>query len=89
MKTTIDLPPGLARKLKIRGITQSQKINVMALKALTASLHIVSQKFPVGRRVKLPLIQCRHSAISAEELTPERVSEILLEQEMESINNAA
>jgi hypothetical protein len=34
-----------------------------------------------GRRLKLPLIECAHEAVPDEEMTPERVAEVLLEEE--------
>ncbi len=33
-------------------------------------------------RVQFPLIQCAHAATAGTEITPERVAEILLEQEL-------
>jgi len=35
----------------------------------------------IRRRVKLPLVQCAHKAPPGEEMTPERVAEVLLEEE--------
>lgn len=36
----------------------------------------------VRRRVKLPLVECAHEARPGEEMTPERVAEALLEEEV-------
>jgi hypothetical protein len=33
------------------------------------------------RRVKLPLVECAHEARPGEEMTPERVADVLLEEE--------
>jgi hypothetical protein len=38
----------------------------------------------IRRRVRLPLVQCAHEAPPGEELTPERVAQILIDEEAES-----
>lgn len=36
--------------------------------------------------LKLPLVDCAHEAMPAEEMTPERVAEVLLEEEGRSLS---
>jgi hypothetical protein len=39
-------------------------------------------------RIKLPLVVCAHEARPGEEMTPERVAQVLLEEEAESHRGA-
>ncbi|HWN43484.1 MAG TPA: hypothetical protein VNW71_14745 [Thermoanaerobaculia bacterium] len=38
----------------------------------------------VRRRLKLPLVECAHEARPGDEMAPERVAEVLLDEEAES-----
>ena len=82
MKTTLDLPDELMRAIKIRAAEENRK-----LKDLIADLlrHSLAQQPGVSstarQRVRLPLVQCAHEAHQGEEMTPERVAEVLIEQE--------
>lgn len=88
MKTTIDLPEDLVLKLKLRALREGRKLKDTAAAVVRAGLAV--QEVPVeekpvvvGRDKKsgLPVIQCRHLATPAEELTPDRVADILTGQE--------
>lgn len=83
MKTTLDLPDDLMREVKIRAVEENRKLKDMVADLLRQGLaQPVADSAPVRRRVKLPLFQSSHPARPGEELTPELIDEILLEQEV-------
>jgi plasmid stability protein len=82
MKTTLELPDDLVRAVKIRAVEENRKLKDTVADLLRRGL---AQKrgLPATprRRLKLPLVDCAHEARSGEEMTPERVAEVLLEEE--------
>src|ERR1700742_5172556 len=82
MKTTLELPEDLVRAVKIRAVEENRR-----LKDTVADLlrHGLAQKRGVPatarKRLKLPLLECAHEAQPGEEMTPERVASVLLEEE--------
>ena len=83
MKTTLDLPDDLMREVKIRAVKENRKLKdaiADLLKRGLAREPIVPAK---RRRVRLPLVRCAHEA-RREEMTPQRVAEILLGEESEA-----
>jgi hypothetical protein len=82
MKTTLELRDDLVRAVKIRAVEENRR-----LKDTIADLlrHGLAQKrgLPATARkgLKLPLIECAHEARPGEEMTPERVAKVLLEEE--------
>ncbi len=86
MKTTLDLPPELVREIKLRAVHEGRKLKDITAELLKKGLKAGSaRKTARPRRVKLPLVQCRHPA----ELTPEKVAELLSQQEVEWHHEAA
>ncbi|MBI1783899.1 antitoxin [Candidatus Sumerlaeota bacterium] len=86
MKTTLDLPDALVRQLKLRAVHDGRKLKEVAADLLRKGLEAasVSSSAPVvvkDRKTRLPVIQCRRAAPRGQELTPERVAQILVEQE--------
>ncbi len=88
MKTTIDLPDELVRRLKLHARREGRKLKEAAAQALRAGLAAeAGERFldPVvvlkDKKTGLPVIQCRPNAPRAEEPTPQRVVDILIEQE--------
>jgi plasmid stability protein len=83
MKTTLDLPDDLMRVVKIRAVEGNRKLKDEIADLLRRGL---SQRRGEGsrlrHRVKLPLVRCAHEATV--EMTPERVADILLDEEAES-----
>ncbi len=83
MKTTIDLPDDLVRELKIRAVREDRKLKDLVAELLRAGLQVEpggeGQVSP--RRMRFPLIEGTHPAKPEDEITPERLAEILLEQE--------
>src|SRR5438874_1368872 len=90
MKTTLELPDSLIREIKIRAVNRRQKlkdaVEELLRRGLAAAEPDPTSTGPVVSRDKktgLPLIECRHAATPATEMTPDRVAEILLNQEVE------
>jgi hypothetical protein len=82
MKTTLDLPDDLMRAVKMRAIEENRKLKDTIADLLRRGLAQQPGVPPaVRQRVRLPLVQCAHEARPGEEMTPERVAEILLEEE--------
>lgn len=83
MKTTLDLPDDLVRELKIRAAEEGLKLKDLFADLLRLGLSQPAAPQPVRRRVRLPLVVCAHEARPEVDLTPDRVAEILMAQEVE------
>jgi plasmid stability protein len=86
MKTTLDIPDELMREVKIRAIDENRKLKDMIADLLRKGLDQPEGEpapSPIRNRVKLPIFHTSHAAPTGEELTPERIHEILLEQEVD------
>jgi hypothetical protein len=82
MKITIDLPAELVRTVKIRAIEENRRVKDMVAELLRRGL----AQGAAGRsarpsRVELPLVHTAQKARPDEEMTPERVAALLLEEE--------
>ena len=77
MKTTLDLPDELMRAAK-----ENLELNAVVAKLLRLGLTAASpKKRMVHNRVQFPLVECAHPAKPGDELTPERVADILADGE--------
>jgi hypothetical protein len=91
MKTTLDLPDALVKQVKLRALHEGRKLKDtvadLLRKGLAAArdteLETASARVTTDKKTGLPLIVCKHAAAPGEELTPDRVAEILLAQEVE------
>ena len=82
MKTTLDLPDDLVRAVKIRAVEENRKLKDMIADLLRHGLAQGRGTPPtVRKRTKLPLVVCAHEARPDEEMTPERVAQVLLDEE--------
>jgi plasmid stability protein len=81
MKTTLDLPDDLMRAVKIRAVEENRKLKDTIAELLRRGLAQQPGVPSSRQRVRLPLVQCAHEAGPGEEMTPERVAEILIEEE--------
>lgn len=89
MKTTLDLPDDLMRAVKIRAVEENKKLKDTMADLLRRGLAQQRGGPPrVRRRLKLPLIECAHEARPGEEMTPDRVAGVLLEEEARSRRDA-
>jgi len=90
MKTTLDLPDGLVKQVKLRAVREGRKLKDEVADLLRKGLSTAAQEEPntqsaairTDKKTGLPLIECKQAASPDEELTPERVAEILLTQEV-------
>lgn len=82
VKTTLDLPDELMRMVKMRAVEEDRKLKDMVADLLRRGLaQEPGSPVEVRRRVRLPLVECAHPAAAGEEMTPERVAQILLDEE--------
>jgi hypothetical protein len=81
MKTTLDLPADLMREVKIRAVKENRKLKDAVAELLRRGLSRRISGPKAGQRVTLPLVMCAHDARPEEEMTPERVAEVLLDEE--------
>ena len=84
MKTTLDLPDDLVREVKMRAVRENRKLKDAMADLLRLGLSHRKSAQAVRRRVALPLVACAHSARPGEEMTPERVARLLLQEESEA-----
>lgn len=83
MKTTLDLPDDLVLAVKLRALKENRKLKDMVARLLRQGLERRSERPPTaGNRVALPLVECAHGASSGGEMTPDRVADELLTQEI-------
>jgi plasmid stability protein len=91
MKTTLDLPDALVKQVKLRAKREGRKLKDMVADLLrkglaSSSTSQIPAKSPLvikDPETGLPLIVCNQAAAPGEEMTPERVADILLAQEVE------
>ena len=85
MKTTLDLPDDLMREIKIRAVHEDRKLKDAIADLLRRGLSQDAMgSRAVRRRVQLPLVQCSQEARPGEEMTPDRVADVLLAEESET-----
>ena len=78
MKTTLDLPDELMRAVEVRAAEENLELREFVTNLLRLGLAAASAEKPMVRNsVQFPLAQCAHPAKPGDELTPERVAEIL------------
>ena len=96
MKTTLDLPDALVRQVKLRALQERKKLKDAVAELLRKGLAVTADEEAVSpspvvakdKETGLPLVQCKHAALP-EDLTPDRVAEILLAQEVEGYHAAS
>ncbi|HKB01690.1 MAG TPA: hypothetical protein VKD90_05690 [Gemmataceae bacterium] len=88
MKTTVELPDGLVREIKMRAVSRRQKLKdtvaellQKGLAASDAEAAAPAVRVRRDRQTGLPVVECLHAAAPGEELTPDRAADILLAQE--------
>jgi plasmid stability protein len=91
MKTTLDLPDALVRQVKLRAVREGRKLKDAVADLLRKGLAVAANIEPEpeaaeitkDKQTGLPLVKCKKAAAPGEEMTPERVADILLAQEVE------
>lgn len=83
MKTTLELPDDLMREVKVRAAKQDRKLKDLVADLLRRGLADESDDVRTApRRVQLPLIAGGHSANPDDEMTADRVAEVLLADDL-------
>lgn len=78
MRTTLDLPDELMRAIKVRAAEDNLELKEVVTNLLRRGLAATAAEKPMAlNRVQFPLVKCAHPAKPGDELTPERVAEIL------------
>ncbi len=91
MKTTLDLPDALVKQVKLRALQEGRKLKDEVADLLRRGLASLANSHPEAgatlvtqdNDTGLPLIECKHAPSPQEQLTPQRVADILLNQETE------
>ena len=86
MNTTLDLPDGLMREIKIRAAREDRTMKDLIADLLRRGLAENRQPRPLRNRVKLPFIH-GEPADPGEEVTPERMTQILIDEEVSRYAN--
>ena len=85
MKTTFDLPDDLVRTIKVRAAQEDRRLKDLIEELLRKGLKAEEPRRGVRHRVKLPLIPGGHPARPEGEMTPERIAQLLLDDEVERV----
>ncbi|MBI3822636.1 MAG: antitoxin [Planctomycetes bacterium] len=89
MKTTLELPDVLLKQVKLRALRDGRKLKDAVADLLRKGLKSAADAEPAAAepviktdpKTGLPVVQCKQAAPPGQEMTPERVAEILLAQE--------
>jgi plasmid stability protein len=82
MKTTLELPDDLMRTIKLRAVREDRTLKDLIAELLRRGLVGGRTRPPAAlNRVRVPLVRCAHGAGPAEEMLPERVAEVLNDEE--------
>jgi hypothetical protein len=94
MKTTLELPDELMKRVKLRALHEGKKLKDTAAellrmglaaggKAANGAKKMTGPRIRTDKKTGIPVIQCRRIPSRGRELTPQRVAEILADQESE------
>jgi hypothetical protein len=91
MKTTLDLPDALVMQVKLRAVREGRKLKDAVAELLRKGLAATTEDEPQApapviakdKKTGLPVIMCREAAAPEQEMTAQRVADILLAQEVE------
>jgi plasmid stability protein len=91
MKTTIDLPDDLVRRLKVRALRDGKKLKELTAELLSQALIAPSQDkndapraiITKDKKTGLPVIRSSKPKRPSAHLTPDQVADILLQQEVD------
>ncbi len=89
MKTTLELPDSLVFEIKLRALREGRRLKDVVAELLEKGLAEASASEMLARPVLetdeltgLPIVRAGHPAAPGEELTPERLKDILLAEDM-------
>ncbi len=97
MKTTIELPDDLLIEIKLRAVREGRKLKDavadLLRQGMIASSEVIQPPDSViirsDRRTGLPVVVTRRRATAEEEFSPNRVAELLIEQEVARQHDAS
>ena len=82
MKTTLELPDDLMRTIKIRAVNEDRKLKDVVAELLRRGLATEEPtQALIERRISLPLIRTKKAIRPELEATPQRIAELLEEEE--------
>lgn len=96
METTINLPDGLSRAVRLRAVRDGRDLNATVTDLVRIGLAASGDDPDTLTRPTvttdptngLPVIECPHEALPEDEMTPDRVADILLHQEVDRHHEA-
>jgi len=91
MKTTLELPDALVKQVKIRAVREGRKLKDAVADLLRKGLAASADASPeddapvisTDKKTGLLVVQCRRAAAPGEDMTPDRVADILLAQDVD------
>lgn len=88
MELELDLPDGLVEAMKMRTVEENCSLPDLMTESIRCGMdNHPAEPGAIRNRVRLPFVHGAQSAETSEELTPERVADILLAQEAEAHND--
>jgi hypothetical protein len=95
MKTTIELPDALMKQVKLRAVREGRKLKDTVAELLRRGLtmpateeKLVRPRIGKSKLTGLPVVYCGHPPADPDDFSPERIADILLQQEVEWANVA-
>lgn len=76
MKTTVELPEDVLRQLELRAVREGRRVAELVAELVRTGLKRSNQGSSPKKGKKLPIVDC-DPARPEEEMTPERVAEVL------------
>ena len=90
MKTTLDLPDELMRAAKIRAAKERRRLKDVVADLLRRGLAAEAKGAGrMQRKVRLPLVECAHDARREKEMTPNRVADVLAQEDAKVARQAS
>jgi plasmid stability protein len=93
METTIDLPDALIRAVRLRAVREGRGLNDTMTDLVRIGLaasgdgpdRLAPPAVTTDPKTRLPVIECPHEALPEDEMTPDRVADILESAEAQNI----
>jgi plasmid stability protein len=82
------LPDDLMRAVKIRAAQENRKLKDLVADLLRRGLAQRGETLAGGARVRLPLVQTAHAANPDAQMNPDRVAQVLLDEEAQRASGA-
>ena len=87
MKTTLELPDELMSEVRVRAAKEGRKLKDLVAELIRSGLEQETRPGGApGPRPALPLIECAHRASPGEEMTADRVAQVLSDQDVGALS---